>query len=140
MFRPDGGVRGLVCCLCRGPRTSGKYSRLHGRLPLHALIGFLVGALILQVQYSENTSLLIVVGIVVFAAIAAALMLSGRTSRGLRWVAYLGFACELAFLYLETIGSMLGTAGLFLAAGVVLGLLALLILRVERRMNAPEAV
>ncbi len=122
------------------PEQVERIARLDGRLPLHALIGFLVGALILQVQYSENTSLLIVVGIVVFAAIAAALMLSGRTSRGLRWVAYLGFACELAFLYLETIGSMLGTAGLFLAAGVVLGLLALLILRVERRMNAPEAV
>ena len=34
---------------------------------------------------------------------------------------------------------MLDTAGFFLAAAVLLGLLAFVIIRVEKRMNVPEA-
>jgi uncharacterized membrane protein len=120
------------------PEPVDRLAQLDGRLPLHALIGFLVGAMYLQFETRQGTSLIIVVGIIVFAGIAAALVCAGRQSRALRWVAYLGFACELLFLYVETIGSMLGTAGFFLAAGIALGLLALLIIRVERRVHSPE--
>ena len=38
-------------------------------------------------------------------------------------------ACELAFVYTVTMGTMLGTAGLFFASGIVLGLVAFLIIR-----------
>ena len=120
------------------PAPVDRLAQLDGRLPLHALIGFLVGAMILQLENTEDMALIIVVGIIVFAGIAAALIGAGRHSRALRWVAYFGFACELVFLYIQTIGSMLGTAGFFLAAGIVLGLLALLIIRVERRVHSPE--
>lgn len=114
--------------------------RLDGRLPLHALIGFLVGAAMLQIEHDDQTATLVLSALVVFTAIAAVLILAGRESRALRWTAYLGFAFELCFLYVATIGTMLGTAGLFLAAGVVLGVVAFLIIRVERRMNVgPEA-
>ena len=55
----------------------------------------------------------------------------------MRWIAYAGFAFELAFIYVVMLQSMLGTAGLFLAAaGIVLGLLAFVIIRVEKRMKA----
>jgi uncharacterized membrane protein len=114
--------------------------RLDGRLPLHALIGFLVGAAMLQLEHDDQAAMLVLSAIVVFAAFAAAVIVAGRESRALRWVAYIGFAFELCFLYAATVGTMLGTAGLFLAAGVVLGVVAFLIIRVERRMNAsPEA-
>ena len=46
-------------------------------------------------------------------------MLGGRESRGLRWVAYAGFAFELAIIYAVTLQTMLGTAGFFLAAAVL---------------------
>ncbi len=36
-------------------------------------------------------------------------------------------------------GTMLGTAGLFFASGIVLGLVAFLIIRIEKRMNAAPA-
>ena len=49
-------------------------------------------------------------------------------------------ACELAFVYTVTMGTMLGTAGLFFASGIVLGLVAFLIIRIEKRMNAAPAV
>jgi uncharacterized membrane protein len=109
--------------------------RLNGRLPLHGLIGFLVGAAMLQVEHADEAVLLIIIALVVFAAVAAAILMAGRESRALRWVAYLGFFCELAFLYVATIGTMLGTAGLFLASGLVLGLVAFIIIRIERRLG-----
>jgi uncharacterized membrane protein len=112
-----------------------RLTRLDGRLPLHGLIGFLVGAAMVQLEHSDDTALLVVCALVVFAAIAAAILLAGRDSRGLRWLAYLGFFCELAFLYVATVGTMLDTASLFLASGLALGLVAFLIIRIERRLG-----
>ena len=54
----------------------------------------------------------------------------------MRWVAYAGFAFELAIIYVVMLQSMLDTAGFFLAAAVLLGILALVIIRVEKRMKA----
>ena len=78
-----------------------------------------------------------VASIVALAGIVAAIMLAGRESRGLRWLAYAGFAFELAIIYSVTLQSMLDTAGFFLAAAVLLGVLALVIIRIEKRMRAP---
>ncbi|TIT18019.1 MAG: DUF2157 domain-containing protein, partial [Mesorhizobium sp.] len=58
---------------------------------------------------------------------------------GLRWVAYAGFAFELAIIYVVMLQSMLGTAGFFLAAALLLGTMALVIIRVEKRMNTPRS-
>ena len=66
-------------------------------------------------------------------------MLAGRESRGLRWIAYTGFAIELCVIYGVMIQDMLGTAGFFLAAGVLVAVLAFVIIRIEKRMNVPEA-
>ena len=49
-------IGGVVRPIGYGPRASRAIGRLDGRLPLHALIGFLVGALILQFENTENTS------------------------------------------------------------------------------------
>ena len=65
-------------------------------------------------------------------------VLAGRESRGFRWIAYVGLAIELCLIYAVMIQDMLGTAGFFLAAGVILGLLALAIIRVEKRMKEPR--
>ncbi|MDP3896891.1 MAG: DUF2157 domain-containing protein, partial [Mesorhizobium sp.] len=73
------------------------------------------------------------------AGIAGALAVAGRTGRGVRWLSYLGFAGELCLVYVATVGSMLGTAGFFLLAAAGLGLLAFVIIRVERRLAQPAA-
>ena len=54
-------------------------------------------------------------------------------------LAYAGFGAELCMVYAVLIEDMLGTAGFFLAAGVLLALLAFVIIRVERRMKMPDA-
>lgn len=113
-----------------------RIARIDGRLPIHGLIGFLTGMLLLQFDIMDDLGPLVLAAAVTFAGIIAALVLAGRESRGLRWIAYLGFAFELCFVYGVTLGTMLGTAGFLLAAAVILGLLAFTIIRIERRMNA----
>ncbi|TIL65515.1 DUF2157 domain-containing protein [Mesorhizobium sp.] len=115
--------------------------QLGGRLPLHALIGFLTGLAMIQFELAgeSNNGGFGIASAVALAGIVAAIVLGGRESRGLRWVAYAGFAFELAIIYVVMLQSMLDTAGFFLAAAVLLGLLALVILRVEKRMRAPDA-
>jgi uncharacterized membrane protein len=118
-----------------------KIVQLGGRLPLHALIGFLCGLAMIQFELADEASFnsgFAIASAVALAGIVAAIMLGGRESRGLRWVAYAGFAFELAIIYVVMLQSMLDTAGFFLAAAVLLGILALVIIRIEKRMKAPE--
>lgn len=118
------------------PEQTEAITRIDYRLPVHGLIGFLVGMAMLQAEIVDDLGPLVLAAAVTFAGIIAALILAGRESRGLRWIAYLGFALELCFVYGATLGTMLGTAGFLLAAAVILGLLAFIIIRIERRMNA----
>ncbi|MER8773638.1 MULTISPECIES: DUF2157 domain-containing protein [unclassified Mesorhizobium] len=115
--------------------------QLGGRLPLHALIGFLTGLAMIQFELADESSYssgFAIASAVALAGIVAAIVLGGRESRGLRWVAYAGFAFELAIIYVVMLQSMLDTAGFFLAAAVLLAVLAFIIIRIEKRMNAPD--
>ncbi|MBZ9794695.1 DUF2157 domain-containing protein [Mesorhizobium sp. ES1-4] len=114
--------------------------QLGGRLPLHALLGFLTGLAIIQFELADESTYnsgFTIASVAALAGIVAAIVLAGRESRGLRWLAYLGFAFELAIIYVVTLQSMLDTAGFFLAAAVLLGILAIVIIRVEKRMKGP---
>jgi len=106
---------------------------LGGRLPLHGFIGFLTALVIIQFDRAAGSGFGLAAA-VALAGIAAAIVFGGRESRGLRWLAYLGFAFELLVIYGVMMETMLGTAGFFLAAALILGLLAFVIIRVERRM------
>lgn len=121
------------------PEPVDRIVQLGGRLPLHGLIGFLTGMAMLQFETADaGGSGFAMASAVALAGIAAALVMAGRESRALRWVAYLGFAFELFMIYMVTMQTMLGTAGFFLAAAVILGLLAFAIIRIEKRMNPAE--
>ncbi len=109
--------------------------QLGGRLPLHALIGFLAGMAMIQFELADNDGSFVLAAAITLAGIATAIVLGGRESRGLRWVAYLGFAFELCFIYAVTMQTMLGTVGFFLAAAITLGILAFIIIRIEKRLR-----
>ncbi|WP_394891738.1 DUF2157 domain-containing protein [Mesorhizobium sp. AaZ16] len=126
---------GLFAAAVHVPDAVERIARIDGNTPVHALLGFLTGMTILQFDLVDESAALVAAALVGFAGIAAAVVLGGRESRGLRWIAYLGFTCQLAYVYVVTVGTMLGTAGVFLASGLALGLVALVIIRVERRMN-----
>jgi len=136
-------VAGSAALFAAGVFAVGPVERilqLGGRLPLHALLAFLTGLAIIQFEFADQSTYnsgFGVASIVALAGIVAAIMLAGRESRGLRWLAYAGFAFELAIIYSVTLQSMLDTAGFFLAAAVLLGILSLVIIRIEKRMRAP---
>lgn len=119
------------------PAEAERLARLDGRLALHGLIGFLTGMTVLQFGMIDELGALVVGAVISFAGIAAALFYGGRDSRAVRWIAYLGFGCQLVFTYVVTLGTMLGTAGFFLLGSATLAILAWVIIRIERRVNAP---
>lgn len=117
------------------PATADRLSGMGGGLAVQGLLGFIAGMSIVQFDLYEGSYFLLV-AIVVFAAIVAALLAEGRENRALRWLAYAGFIYQLGFVYTMLLGSMLGTSGFFLAAGLSLALLAWLIGRIEKRIAA----
>jgi len=116
------------------PEPVDKILQLGGRLPLHALIGFLTGMAMIQFELVDGGGFAVAAA-VTLAGIAASIVLAGRDSRGLRWLAYAGFGLELCLIYAVTMETMLGTAGFFLAAAVILSVLAIAVIRIEKRMN-----
>lgn len=121
------------------PAQTEAIARLNGLLPVHALIGFLAGVIMIQFEFGGDAGPGFAIAAAAgLAGIVAAVVLAGRESRGLRWIAYTGFAIELCLIYAVMIQDMLGTAGFFLAAGAILGLLAFAIIRIEKRMKEPR--
>src|SRR5690606_12663797 len=131
---PVAGAMAAVAGACfafavLAPDASERLAVLDGLLPAHALFAFLVATTMVQLESLDTGAFVVVAGLAL-AAIAVALLLAGRESRGLRWIAYVGFAVEVVLVYGTMVGSMLGTAGFFLAAGLGLGALAFGIVRV----------
>lgn len=127
----------LLAASVFAPRETDRIVQLDGALPLHALIGFLAGMFMVQAEVSDDVPSFLLAAVLTLAVIVGSVVLAGRESRGLRWIAYAGFTVEVCFIYVITMGTMLGTAGMFLASGLVLAVAALLITRIERRINEP---
>lgn len=121
------------------PAPVERVTQLDGRFVVHCLLGFCVAMVMLQVEVADETVRFGLAAIVTFAGIVAAVLSAGRQSRGLRWLAYAAFSLELAIVYVVMLGTMLGTAGLFFASGIVLALIAFLIIRVEKRLRPEPA-
>lgn len=120
------------------PDAVERFARLGGPYPAHPLIGFMVGLAMIQVEIYDEFGPMLLATLIAFAGIVAALVLRGRQSRLMRWIAYAAFIVELCFAYIVTIGTMMDTAGLFLFSGLALAVVAFFIIRIEKRM-APKA-
>lgn len=115
-----------------------RFAQLGGPYPVHSLIGFLVGIGLMQIN-SGGFGWMLVSSLIALAGIVAALLMRGRQSVLMRWVAYAAFVFELGFLYFVTLGTMIDTAVLFLFSGVALAIVAVVILRIERRIASQGA-
>lgn len=121
------------------PEQVERFAQLGGPYPAHSLVGFLVGIGMVQAQVIEDFGPMLITTLIAFAGIVAALLMRGRQSALMRWIAYAAFTIELAFLYLVTLGTMIDTAGLFLFSGVALAAVAFVIMRIERRIKTQGA-
>ncbi|PWL17997.1 DUF2157 domain-containing protein [Falsochrobactrum shanghaiense] len=74
-------------------------------------------------------------GILILAFSVGALALCGRENGGLRSIAYAAFSFEVLYLAFATVGSMIGTSGFFLTAGILVLLLAAFVRRMEQRFG-----
>ena len=118
--------------------------------PLHALarsagaapafysyLVLLVGLLVLHAEFDGVADRLFV-GIVTLGAAIAGIALSGKENGAVRYLGYAAFAAETLYLASETIGSIIGTSGFFLIAGLVVALIAWAVIALERRLSKTE--
>jgi uncharacterized membrane protein len=122
------------------PAACERALRLGQGAEVHGFLGAATAMLFLQALVADNPGLFMLLAFASFAGIVAALMGAGRESRALRWLAYAFFGIELGYVYIETVGTMLGTAGFLLAPGILLAIMAFVVLRLERRLRAPRTV
>ncbi len=88
-----------------------------------------------------SLQVLIALAVVTLVGLIGAMAWAGKVDdRKLMWLAYVGFATELLFLYFKTIGSLLSTSLFFLTAGVIVCGLAVLAMRLHKRSEQATKV
>ncbi len=94
-----------------------------------------IGLLMLHVEIVRGPRL-VALGLATLAIAVGAIAICGRDNAAVRYTAYAVFAGEILFLASETIGSIIGTSGFFLIAGLLVAVVAWLVIRLERRFAA----
>lgn len=94
------------------------------------------GFAIIQVQLADRMLSVALYGLIVIALSIGALMFNGKNHRGVRGLAYSAFGIEVLYLASVTIGSLLGTSVFFLSSGLIVLILAYVVVRIEKRLNA----
>ena len=105
--------------------------------PAPEFYAYVVGALGLALLHFESMSVerIALLGVLSLAYSILGLVFSGRNNGVVRYLAYLIFAAECLYLASETVGSILGTAGLFLTSGIIVGIIAWIVIRLEKRFS-----
>ncbi|MBB6483645.1 DUF2157 domain-containing protein [Rhizobium lusitanum] len=103
-----------------------------GLFLVHAEIG---GGIFSSSAWVDHRLPLILVAAATLASAVVAIALGGRDNGAVRYLAYFVFACEILYLASETIGSIIGTAGFFLIAGLMVALAAWVVIQLERRFS-----
>ncbi|WP_337266929.1 DUF2157 domain-containing protein [Oryzifoliimicrobium ureilyticus] len=106
----------------------------------YAFLFALLGFLFLHDSFSSGTISSVVLAVLVLAAAILAIVLQGRDNGAVRWLAYAAFAGETLYLAERTVGSMLGTSGLFLAMGLFVAALAYAVVRAEKLLAGKRRV
>lgn len=91
-----------------------------------------------MISYSGVTTSLdrdISYSILILALAIGAIAVAGRNNGGLRLIAYAAFSVQVLYLAFETVGTMIGTSGFFLTAGILVLLLAAFVRRMENRFG-----
>ncbi|OCJ03727.1 hypothetical protein A6U87_17470 [Rhizobium sp. AC44/96] len=110
-----------------------RLARTAGAAPaFYAFLVAIIGLFFLHVEIDQGGHL-IVLGVVTLASAILAIALQGRDNGAVRYLAYTVFAIELLYLGSVTVGSVLGTSGLFLCSGLFVAAVAWVVIRLERR-------
>lgn len=128
-----GAVAYLAAALPQSPLHA--LARSAGAAPaFYAYLVLLLGLLVLHSEF-DSVEQRLVVGIVTLGAAILGIALSGKENGAVRYLGYAAFAAETLYLASETIGSIIGTSGFFLVAGLVVALIAFAVITLERRLS-----
>ncbi|PYE88134.1 DUF2157 domain-containing protein [Phyllobacterium leguminum] len=135
---------GLCLFLIQNLR-SGLFARFGNYGPALGSYGLAAALIALAMEQFEDIAQdangQVMFGILILGVSIGALMLAGRRNASVRWIAYATFSLEVLYLAFVTVGTLVGTSGFFLTAGILLLLLAVFVARMERRLheNSPKA-
>ncbi|WLS02156.1 DUF2157 domain-containing protein [Shinella oryzae] len=131
-----GAVAYLAAALPQSPLHAA--ARSAGSAPaFYAYLVLMLGLVVLHVEFDAVGERL-AVGIVTLGAAIAGIALSGKENGAVRYLGYVAFAAETLYLASETIGSIIGTSGFFLVAGLVVAAIAWAVIALERRLASNE--
>ncbi len=103
---------------------SKRWPDLPSSLMLQGAIVAFAGAYLMQMTAWRGNGILMF-GILILAGILGVLALAWRNDfRGALWFAYAAFTVEIVTLYVTKIGTLLGSAGFFVGAGLIVAALA----------------
>ena len=98
----------------------------------------MIGLGLLHIEYDESMGRL-VVGVLTMIAAVTSIAVCGRDNGVVRYLGYIAFAGEILYLSSMTVGSIIGTSGLFLVSGLVVGFTAWAVIQLEKRLAGRAA-
>ncbi|MBB3134097.1 putative membrane protein [Rhizobium pisi] len=131
-----GGMAALVLTALPVPRIAFLVRSAGAAPAFYSFLVAAIGFLLLHIKIEDEWRQLAVLGVVTLAASVLAIALHGRDNGAVRYLAYATFAAEMLYLASVTVGSILGTSGLFLFSGLGVALVAWIVIRLERRFSA----
>jgi len=131
-----GAVAYLLAAVPQSPLHA--LARSAGAAPaFYSYLVLLLGLFVLHSEFGGVADRLFV-GVITLGAAITGIALSGKENGAVRYLGYAAFAAETLYLASETIGSIIGTSGFFLVAGLVVALVAWLVIVLERRLSITE--
>ncbi len=130
----------LIICQGRWPAFE-RYSYGFGsQLAGYGLAALLLALFIFQVEHkgvfnNYEAGADAVYSLAAIAVCVFALIIAGEKSGQLRWFAYAGFSLHVLYLATVTVGTMIGTSGVFLIGGILVMGLAYLVTRMEKYLH-----
>jgi uncharacterized membrane protein len=115
-----------------------RLSQSAGAAPaFYAFLLAAIGLFLAHIEIESGPRFLALGGATLTAAVVA-IVLAGRDNGAVRYLAYAMFAGEVLYIANQTVGSIIGTSGFFLVAGIFVAIAAWLVIRLERRFSHPR--
>jgi uncharacterized membrane protein len=129
-----GGMAAFILVSLPISRLSGLIRSAGAAPAFYAFLLAVIGLFFLHIDIDQG-SRMIALGVVTLAASVLAIAMQGRDNGAVRYLAYTVFAVEMLYLASVTVGSILGTSGLFLCSGLFVAVVAWVVIRLERRFS-----
>ena len=126
------GIVGFLAVSLKASPLHGFAERAGEAPAFYTFLLAVIGLGLLHAAYVDSAAFSLL-GLVTLALAVTGIALGGRDNGAVRYLAYLIFAVEILYLSFVTMGSIIGTSAFFLIAGLVVGMLAWMAFRLEKR-------